>query len=251
MGSDTQGTIPISMRLDPSNENLERKLEKLSYRIRVAMPGIIQSFDADKQTVTVKIAIREHLSFNGKAYEDREIPVLGDVPIYMPRAGNFVLTMPVTIGDECLVIFGDTCIDSWWETGALGNQMDNRRHDLSDGFAIIGPWSQPKVIGNYSIDSTRLRNLNNDTYVEVKDDEINIVAKTKVIVTSPEVDVIATTVSVIATGTVQVTGGTITLTSPAGVNLVGSNLSQIDGKNFIDHTHTGVTTGSGTSGEVS
>jgi len=263
--------IPISVRLESENELLQRRFEKLSYRIRVACPGFVKSFDAVKQTVSVQLAIREKLSFNGKPFEDIDIPILQDVPIFMPRAGNFVLTMPVTIGDECLVIFGDNCIDDWWQSGRVWNQMDNRRHDLSDGFAILGPWSQPNVISDYSTDSTRLRNLLNDSYVEVKDNDINIVTPTKVTITAgsevevnaPTVDVNATTVTVDATDvtvtaqkttvnstTVQVTGGTITLTGSSGVTLAGNGLSQIDSKNFLSHVHSGVEPGIGNTGGV-
>jgi len=99
--------VPLSVRLGDENEVLEQRLEKLSNRIRVACPGIVQSFDSTKQTATVKLAIREMVSLEGKPYENIEIPILQDVPIYMPRAGNFVLTMPVTVGDECLVVFGE------------------------------------------------------------------------------------------------------------------------------------------------
>jgi hypothetical protein len=215
------------------------------------MPGIIQSFDSSKQTVSVKIAIREKLSFNGKPFEDVEIPILGDVPIYMPRAGNFILTMPVKVGDECLVVFTDTCYDTWYETGNIGNKIDNRRHDLSDGIAFLGIWSQPKVISNYSTDSTFLRNLNNDSYVEIRDNDINIKTPTKITieagseveVKAPTVNVNATDVTVAATTvqvnspTVTVTGGTITLNASSGVILSGSSLSTIDGKSFLSHVH--------------
>lgn len=257
--------VPITARLDDSEEVLEKNLEKTSRNIRVACPGIITEFDAEKQTVSVQLSIQERISFHGKPFEDITIPELQDVPIYMPRAGNFVLTMPVTIGDECLVVFADMCIDSWYQSGGTSNvQMDNRRHDLSDGFALLGVWSQPRVISNYSTDSAVLRNLNNDSYVEVKDSDINIITPTKVTITAgsevevnaPTVDVNATTVTVDATDvtvtspTVSVTGGTITLTGTSGVGLVGSSLSTIDGKNFLNHTHTGVQTGLGNTGGV-
>ena len=235
--------VPLSVRLSDDNEVLEQRLEKLSNRIRVACPGIVQSFDSTKQTVTVKLAIREMVSLEGKPYENLDIPILQDVPIYMPRAGNFVLTMPVKVGDECLVVFGDNCIDSWWESGKVSNQLDYRRHDLSDGFAIIGPWSQPRKISNYSTDSAVLRNLNNDSYVEVRDNDINIVAPMKVTVTAgSEVKVNAPTVNVDATD--------VTIAAANGVILSGSGLSSIDTKNFLNHVHNGVQTGSGNTGGV-
>ena len=82
--------------------------------------------------------------------------------------------MPIKHGDECLVIFGDMCIDSWWELGGVQNQLENRRHDLSDGFAILGVWSQPRVLQNYSTDSCQLRNESGTSCIELKDNEINI-----------------------------------------------------------------------------
>jgi hypothetical protein len=263
--------LPLSVRITDEQEVLEKKLEKVSTRIRVACPGIIQSFDSTKQTVTVRLAIREKISLAGSPYEDTEIPILQEVPIYMPRAGNFVLTMPVTVGDECLVVFGDNCIDSWWQSGGVQNQLDNRRHDLSDGFAIIGPWSQPRKISNYSVDSAVLRNLNNDSYVEVRDNDINIITPIKVTITAggevevnaPTVDVNATDVTVDATTvkvtaqstevnstTVQVTGGSITLSGSSGVILSGGGLSSIDAKNFLGHVHSGVQGGLGNTGPV-
>jgi phage baseplate assembly protein gpV len=257
-------SLPLTVRLDNEVEVLEKKFEKASERIRVASPGIIKSFDPVRQIVTVQIAIRERKSAAGQPYENKTIPILAEVPIYMPRAGNFVLTMPVTIGDECLVIFSDCCYDAWWESGAVSNQTDNRRHDLSDGFAIVGPWSQPNVISDYSTDSAVLRNLNNDSYVEVKDSDINIVTPTKITITAgsevevnaPTVDVNSTSVTVDATSvivtspTVQLTGTSITLSGSSGVVLSGGGLSSIDSKNFINHVHSGVQTGLGNTGGV-
>jgi len=256
----TQGNVPLSARLKSPTEPLKRMLEDFSVKLRVAMPGTIKSFDAAKQTVTVQLMIREKISLGNQPYQDVAIPIIEDVPIFMPRAGNFVLTMPVTVGDECLVVFGDNCIDSWWESGSLGNQMDRRRHDLSDGFALIGVWSQPKVITDYSIDSAVLRNLSNDSYVEVKDAEINIITTDKVnveagsevnITAGSEINVKAPIVnvecdthnidasasSVETAASKSVTATTINLTGSGGIILNGSGASSIDGKNFINHIH--------------
>ena len=230
----TLGNVPISARMKSPTEPLKRMMDDFAVKLRVAMPGIIKSFDLSKQTVTVQLAIREKLSIGGKPYEDVNIPIIEDVPIFMPRAGNFVLTMPITVGDECLVIFGDNCIDSWWESGAVGNQIDRRRHDLSDGFALIGVWSQPKVISGYSNDSTELRSLDNSSKIEIKDSEINII--------SPTINVQADTVNADATQ--------INLTGSTGVTINGNNNSSIDNKLFLTHKHTGVQPGSGQTGSV-
>lgn len=169
--------IPISERA-PSEEQIGRTTARQnSIKTRVAMPGIVQSFDPEEQTVTVRCAIREKSNVDG-VETWVEIPLLLDVPIIFPRAGDYVLTMPVQAGDECLVIFGDMCIDAWWQAGGVQNQIDFRRHDLSDGFAILGCWSQPRVIPNYSTNSAQLRNFSGSAYVEIKGDVINIVGGT-------------------------------------------------------------------------
>lgn len=223
----TVGKLPLSSMMRSATEPLKRMVEEFGVRLRVAMPGIIKSFDSAKQTVTVQLAIREKLSIGGSPYEDVAIPIIEDVPVFMPRAGNFVLTMPITAGDECLVIFADNCIDSWWESGALSNQLDRRRHDLSDGFALVGVWSQPNVVSNYSVDSAVLRNLNNDSSVEVKDDTVNVVAPT-----------------------VNIQSGTVNIEGSSNITIDGNNLTDIDGKNFLNHKHSGVQPGSGQTGGV-
>ena len=146
--------------------------------VRVACPGIIQSFNPTEQTVTVQVAIRELARNEDNTKDWVEISPLLDVPIVIPHAGGYSITMPIKQGDECLVIFSDMCIDAWFSYGGVQNQLDMRRHDLSDGFAILGVWSQPNKIQNYSSDSMQLRNKSGAAYIELKNDDINIVANT-------------------------------------------------------------------------
>ena len=150
--------------------------EEIFTTMRVAMPGIIQSFDYETQTASVQLAIRERLKSDDLSRSWVNIPVLVDVPIVLPKAGGYVLTMPINKGDECLVIFADMCIDAWFSNGDIQNQIDKRRHDLSDGFAILGTWSQPKKISNYSNNSTQLRTLDGTTYIDLKPGQVNVVA---------------------------------------------------------------------------
>ena len=144
--------------------------------LRVACPGIIQGFDEKEQTVTVQLALREEITGYDYNKQWMDIPVLLDVPIVIPRAGGYCLTMPIKQGDECLVVFGDMCIDGWWQHGGIQNQIEKRRHDLSDGFAILGTWSQPRVIKDYSTDSCQLRNETGNSIIELKNNEINLIS---------------------------------------------------------------------------
>lgn len=169
----------IDLNLRTPNEERQGELDARAAAIktRVCMPGIIQSFDAAAQTVTVQPALREKMLADGdESWID--IPLLVDVPIVVPRAGGYALTLPIQAGDECLVVFGDMCMDGWWQSGGVQNQVECRRHDLSDGFAVIGVWSQPRVIPGYSTGSAQLRNDAGSAYVEIVGDTINIVGGT-------------------------------------------------------------------------
>jgi hypothetical protein len=193
-------------------EPYERVAGQAAAKLWVHIPGIIQSFDPIFQTVTVLPAIMEIVTSKG-AESNVQLPLLVDVPIALPRAGGYCLTLPVTKGDECLVMLADHCIDSWWQSGGAGNiQMDRRRHDLSDGFALLGIWSQPHIIPGYKTDRAQLRNDAGTAVVEIVGTTINI--------TAPTVNVGNSTV------------------------VIGDNTT-IDGRVFLQHKHSGVTSGTG------
>lgn len=160
--------LNIAERLAGSTEMLRRNNDALSERIRVAMPAKVISFDASKCTIVAQPMIQEKVI-------DRDtgdvfwvaIPPIQDIPVHFPQAGNFVMTMPVQAGDEVLLIFNDSCIDSWWESGNLSNWVDRRRHDLSDAMAIPGINSVPNVIPNIATDAAELRQKNGTGKVRI------------------------------------------------------------------------------------
>jgi hypothetical protein len=166
----------IGERSGSQDELFRRFGEALTTDLRVAMPGIIQSFDAVKQTVIVKPAIRERIILDGQV-QMMEIPLLLDVPIMIPRAGGYALTLPIQEGDDCLVIFSDMCIDAWWQSGGVQNPLERRRHDLSDAFAILGIWSQPRVIANYDTTKAALKHIASGTGIEISEDTVNLIGE--------------------------------------------------------------------------
>lgn len=132
-----------------------------------SMPGIIQSFSASKVTATVQIAIKGVVHTPDGNAQFVNMPLLVDVPVYFPRGGNCTLTFPVTQNDECLVVFAARCIDGWWQSGGIQSPMEPRIHDLSDGFAFVGFFSQKTKIGGISASTAQLRSNDGTTYVEV------------------------------------------------------------------------------------
>lgn len=229
-------------------ESVWKALDNFSSDLRFCEPGIIQSFNSTKQTVEVKLALRERVKDKDGKVSWAEISVLADVPIVFPRAGDYVLTFPVSQGDECLVLFGDKCMDAWWQNSGVQNQMDTRRHDLSDGFALFGCWSQPNVLPNYSTSTVQLRNKAGTAYYEIAaGDVLNIVA------TTLNVKVNNLNVGGKSGGNsslVSILANTINAVSGSALNLKAGGATTIEDRVFLQHQHINTKPGNGVSGPV-
>jgi len=209
----------LDERLDSDLAQWTQALRAFSRRLHVAMPAIVRAFDHDKQTVSVEIAILDVERVDG-VVSSVSLPILQDVPIMLPRFGSWSLTGPIQAGDECLVIFGDVCIDGWWESGKVLQPQKQRRHTIADGFALFGPWSQKRKLSSYSTSSAQLRNEDGTVVIDLADDTISIQAPT------------------------------VNVTATSQVNISGSGHVSIEGKDWLSHKHTGVSAGSGVSGPV-
>lgn len=137
-------------------------------RIWTAMPGIVQSVDLTKMTCVVQLAIQGRYEDPAGNLNWVDIGVLQDVPIVFPSAGGFTMTFPIAAGDEVLIVFASRCIDAWWQNGGYQNKpLEYRMHDLSDGFAIPGPRSQPRKVSSISSTELQIRNDAGDTYLSI------------------------------------------------------------------------------------
>lgn len=228
------------------------KSEELSAQIRVAMPAIVTRVNLEAQTVEVKLALQgKVLGSTGEA-EWVNYPILPDVPIIFPRAGGFALTFPVKVGDECLVIFADRCIDAWWQSGGVQKPMDERLHDLSDAFALFGVTSQPRRLPSVASDAVELRDDKRANFISLKTGtlDINIVGATTVKCDSATVSASSTTVncpSNTINGNLTVSGlitgqGGLSISGGSGASVTGSLTTTGDvtagGISLQGHTHT-------------
>jgi hypothetical protein len=173
-------------RIDDPIIGLKVALSGWQSKIQTAVPGIIQSFNADDMTCTVQPAINGQVRDETGALTGVDLPMLVDCPVQFPAGGGCTLTFPVKKGDECLVVFSSRCIDSWWQSGGVQSQADLRMHDMSDGFALLGVRSQPRVIGNISSTAAQLRTDDGAAFVEVDSSThaINITTTAPINVTS-------------------------------------------------------------------
>ena len=135
--------------------------------IWTALPGIVQRFDPDELTCEVQPAIQgKHIKPDGSV-EVVNLPLLLDCPVVFPHAGGCSLTFPIKPGDECLVVFSARAIDFWWQSGGIQLPAEPRMHDLSDGFVIPGPWSQPRRIAQVSTECVELRSDDREAWIAI------------------------------------------------------------------------------------
>lgn len=154
-------------RQDSPELVLKAVADSLSTSLRVAMPGIIQSFDAGAVTATIQPAVKASVRESDGTLSSVALPLLVDVPVVFPRGGGVTLTFPVAAGDECLVVFADRCIDYWWQNGGVQEPVDQRQHHLADAFAMVGPQSQAKKISGISTTTAQLRTDDGAAFIEL------------------------------------------------------------------------------------
>ena len=125
-------------------------------------------------------------------------------------------------GDECLAVFSDVDFAAWYQSGGVQNPIHPFRHglDLSSAFAIPGPWSQPNKISNYSTSAMQLRKLDGTVVVELGSNEITLTAPT------------------------------INLNATTAININGAGNTKVEGRTFLTHEHSGVSSGSSDTGPV-
>jgi Phage protein Gp138 N-terminal domain len=135
--------------------------------IWTSLPGIIQSFDASTMTCTVQPAIQAIVVNEDGTENFVNLPLLVDCPVVFPSGGGFLITFPLEQGDECVVNFSSRCIDAWWQLGGVQQAMEARMHDLSDGFVIPGPWSQPNVPPGVNTSKLQIRSKDGTVFLGV------------------------------------------------------------------------------------
>jgi hypothetical protein len=163
--------------LNDTETAMRYALDGKQAQIWTAFPAIVVDVNFGAMTITARPAINGVLTNPDGSETSVPMPLLVDVPICFPSAGGFILTLPIAVDDEVLIIIANRCIDAWWQLGGTQNPMEARMHDLSDGFAIPGPKSQPRKISGISASNAQLRNDAGSVYLEITaTGKINLVA---------------------------------------------------------------------------
>lgn len=167
--------------------------------VRTALPGIIQAINTDGGSlvsVDVQPAIQQLVANpDGTSSTPENLAVIPGVPVVIPsgHSTGLSLTIPISIGDDCLIVMADRSIDLWQESGGTQSPVESttpRSHELTDAICIVGLTNDLTAIGDYQFDAIEMRDSNRNNYVSVKDDGVEIKSSNSTItVNSSEVQI--------------------------------------------------------------
>jgi len=129
---------------------LNKTKQDILFNLNCVQVGTIVSFDADKNTASVRLNFQRQLA-NGQIID---YPVLKECPVVFLSGGKSYLSFPIKAGDSCLLLFNDRDIDTWWYTGETNVPPTPRAHSLSDAFCLVGvrPQSNPQALNDEYVD---------------------------------------------------------------------------------------------------
>lgn len=105
--------------------------------------GIVKAVYYDSLTVDVLIANKRTKAINlDGTLEVEDFPLIRANIVYC----NPFSTFPINIGDECVLLFNDRELESWFLNGEVNAETHPRMHSLTDAIAIMGIRSLPKMI---------------------------------------------------------------------------------------------------------
>lgn len=129
-----------------SNDNkslfdaVDRHIKYRLHQMHTAMPAQVTAYDEVTNTCFAKPMIQTPIldDDDDPAYEDwEEIPF---VPVCFPRAGDYVITFPLAVGDTVLLVFSEGSTAEWHDANASTQPFDLRRFSAGYPFAIPGAY---------------------------------------------------------------------------------------------------------------
>lgn len=117
---------------------LEHAIDSKLASVHVALPGIVTSFDAEAQTVSVQPGVKTVFTAANGEEVTETLPEIYGVPLSYQRGGGYFMSFPMQKGDPVLLVFCERSIDQYRIDGKLADPGDLRRFSLSDAVAIPG-----------------------------------------------------------------------------------------------------------------
>jgi len=157
-------------------ETLRRVIESHALDLHVALPGVVRSYDHETQTADVEPGVqrvRPAEDEDTDADSPERLPVIPAVPVAWPRAGGHFVHWPMQAGDSVLLVFSESDLNAWRESGGVVDPGIGARHGLSGAIAIPGLYPRADVIASADASNGRI-GRDGGHYVEFRADEIRI-----------------------------------------------------------------------------
>lgn len=220
-------------------EALRVAIERQTLGLRVAVPCVVQAVDPSGRFVDVLPAVSLAQQLDG-ATKAVHLPVVRGVPVHVlgSTALGLFVAVPITPGDDGLLIVCDRALDNWQHGD--GVQMpplsaSPRHHDLTDAVYIPGLQRMSGAIPAFPADELQIRNRAGTCMLAVGAGYVRV-------------EVPGGAVLEAQGDTVTVTGKlvvSVSVTSPA---VVAQTSLKVQGVEMDEHLHSDVTTGSDNSG---
>ena len=188
--------------------------------------GVIQEFYPENLTAQVRLVDKILTGLNPDGSQIlKEYP-----PIYAKVCYcNPFCTFPLTQDMECVLLFNDRELETWFINGGSNIQAYPRMHDLTDAIAIVGIRSLPQMI-QILADCLHLFYGQSDLQIKAQQAVLN----------SPQIDLNGTNAINAASAIITLEGDTVNING----NLV------INGQAYTAHTHSNGNEGAPTGGVI-
>lgn len=177
---------------------LNNNNEKLALNMMCCRIGIVEKFYSEDLTADILLVNKKTLGINKDGSQVvRDWALIRAKICYCTPFETF----PIQKGDECLILFSDREIESWFINGGTNTISHSRMHDATDAIAIVGLRSIPKMI---QIMNEALHLFYGNSNLILSENEINL-----------------------NTDTVNISGTNINISGELTIN----------GQKYVEHTH--------------
>lgn len=115
-------------------EAVRRAVRAELEEVHTVLPARVETYDRTRARVSVKPLLRRTYADGQKV----SLPVVTDVPVIFPRAGEASLTFPLNRGDTGLLLCAERSLEEWLSVGGEATPADPRRFELTDAIFLPG-----------------------------------------------------------------------------------------------------------------
>jgi hypothetical protein len=147
----------LQEEVDPTPvEVIKQAFRAMASDMRVSCPGEVVRYDHKKQLIDVRPVFKRRYK-DGKVEEP---PIIYNVPVMFPRAGESFVALPMAKGHSVTLVFSDRSLEKWLSSGKVHDPEDTRMHHMSDAMAIPGGYSFNNAVKLHNNKDIIIRNKN-------------------------------------------------------------------------------------------